>query len=109
MATEDRGFASMDSNRRREIASKGGRAAHKKGAAHQWTREEAQAAGRKGGLARHRKSQAVVGSRAEDQVPSSVSAPQVDDQLPPIVSDPLGDEQAQGNSTPSDDPSRSQH
>ena len=109
MATEDRGFASMDSNRQREIASKGGRAAHKKGAAHQWTREEAQAAGRKGGLARHRKSQAVVGSRAEEQVPSSASAPHVDDQLPPIVSDPLGDEQAQANSTPSDDPSRSQH
>ena len=58
MATEDRGFASMDSNRQREIASKGGRAAHKKGAAHQWTREEAQAAGRKGGLARHRKQRA---------------------------------------------------
>lgn len=108
MATEDRGFASMDSNRQREIASKGGRAAHKKGAAHQWTREEAQAAGRKGGLARHRKSQAVVASQA-DQVPSSVSAPRVDDQLPPIVSDPLGDEQAQADSTPSDDPTRSQH
>jgi uncharacterized protein len=55
MATEDRGFASMDRTRQREIASKGGRAAHKKGAAHQWTREEAQVAGRKGGLARHRK------------------------------------------------------
>ena len=55
MATEDRGFASMDRDRQREIASKGGRAAHKKGAAHQWTREEAQVAGRKGGLARHRK------------------------------------------------------
>jgi general stress protein YciG len=109
MATEDRGFASMDSNRQREIASKGGRAAHKKGAAHQWTREEAQAAGRKGGLARHRKSQAVVGSRAEDQVPSTVAAPHVDDQLPPIVSDPLGDDQVQADSTPSDDPTRSQH
>jgi uncharacterized protein len=55
MATEDRGFASMERNRQRQIASKGGKAAHKKGAAHEWTREEAQAAGRKGGLARHRK------------------------------------------------------
>jgi general stress protein YciG len=45
----------MDRSKQREIASKGGRAAHKKGAAHEWTREEAQAAGRKGGLARHRK------------------------------------------------------
>jgi len=44
MATEDRGFASMDRDKQREIASKGGRAAHKIGAAHEWTREEAQAA-----------------------------------------------------------------
>ena len=51
MPTEDRGFASMDRDRQREIASKGGREAHKKGTAHEWTREEAQAAGRKGGLA----------------------------------------------------------
>ena len=57
MAIEDRGFASMDRNKQREIASKGGRAAHKKGAAHEWTREEAQAAGRKGGLARHRRTE----------------------------------------------------
>ena len=55
MATEDRGFASMDRNKQREIASLGGKAAHKKGSAHEWTREEAQAAGRKGGLAGHRK------------------------------------------------------
>ena len=52
---ERRGFASMSREKQREIASKGGRAAHKNGAAHEWTREEAQAAGRKGGLARHRK------------------------------------------------------
>ena len=49
----------MDRNKQREIASKGGRAAHKKGAAHEWTREEAQAAGRKGGLARHRRPEDV--------------------------------------------------
>lgn len=55
MAIQDRGFASMDQDRQRQIASDGGRAAHKKGKAHEWTREEAQAAGRKGGLARHRK------------------------------------------------------
>ena len=60
MATEDRGFASMDRSRQREIASKGGKAAHKKGAAHEWTREEAQAAGRKGGIARHRNAQTVA-------------------------------------------------
>lgn len=51
MATSDRGFASMDRNKQRDIASKGGVAAHAKGTAHEWTTEEARAAGRKGGLA----------------------------------------------------------
>ncbi len=44
-----RGFASMDPERQRQIASKGGRAAHEQGKAHEWTSEEARAAGRKGG------------------------------------------------------------
>lgn len=43
-----RGFASLDPERRRQIASLGGRTAHQQGVAHRWTREEAQAAGRKG-------------------------------------------------------------
>jgi general stress protein YciG len=47
---ERRGFASMSSDKQREIASKGGRAAHQKGTAHRWTSDEARAAGRKGGL-----------------------------------------------------------
>ena len=55
MAKEDRGFASMDRSKQREIASKGGRAAHVKGTAHEWSAEEARVAGRKGGLASHRK------------------------------------------------------
>jgi general stress protein YciG len=46
-----RGFASMAPEKQREIASKGGRAAHEKGTAHEWTREEARLAGRKGGQA----------------------------------------------------------
>lgn len=54
MAKEDRGFASMDKKKQREIASKGGKAAHKAKTAHEWTREEARAAGRKGGQAKHR-------------------------------------------------------
>ena len=57
MATEDRGFASMDRNKQREIASKGGKAAHQKGTAHEWTCEEAREAGRKGGMASHRRKQ----------------------------------------------------
>src|SRR6187431_3130758 len=55
MAKEDRGFASMDRAKQREIASKGGKAAHQKGTAHEWTSEEARDAGRKGGLASHRR------------------------------------------------------
>lgn len=48
-----RGFARMDPERQREIASKGGKAAHASGHAHQFTSEEARAAGRKGGQASH--------------------------------------------------------
>lgn len=44
-----RGFASMSPEKQREIASKGGRAAHEKGTAHEWSQDEARAAGRKGG------------------------------------------------------------
>jgi len=47
--TSKRGFASMDEDKQREIASKGGQAAHAKGTAHEFTPEEAREAGRKGG------------------------------------------------------------
>ena len=43
------GFASMDEDERQRIASKGGKAAHEKGTAHEFTSEEAREAGRKGG------------------------------------------------------------
>lgn len=46
------GFASLSPERRSEIASQGGKAAHKKGTAHRFTSQEAQAAGRKGGKGR---------------------------------------------------------
>lgn len=46
-----KGFAAMPQEKVREIAKRGGKAAHAKGCAHEWTRTEAQAAGRKGGLA----------------------------------------------------------
>ncbi len=49
---EKRGFAAMDAKAQRAIASKGGIATHAKGTGHQWTREEAIAAGRKGGRAK---------------------------------------------------------
>lgn len=54
----------MDPAKQREIASKGGKAAHAKGTAHEWTAEEARDAGRKGGMASHR--------RKEDRTPASV-------------------------------------
>ena len=50
-----KGFARMEKERLREIASAGGKAAHAKGTAHQWTKEEAQVAGRKGGKAAGRR------------------------------------------------------
>jgi len=59
----NRGFASMSPERQREIASKGGRAAHEKGTAHEWTAEEARQAGRKGGetVSRDRAHMAAIG------------------------------------------------
>jgi general stress protein YciG len=58
-----RGFASMDPERQKEIASKGGRAAHAKGTAHEWSRDEARNAGRKGGevVSRDRAHMAAIG------------------------------------------------
>ena len=48
-----RGFAAMDPQRQREIASRGGKAAHQKGTAHEFDSDEAREAGRKGGQASH--------------------------------------------------------
>ena len=65
----NRGFASMPQERQREIASLGGRAAHRDGTAHEFTPEEARAAGRKGGEARalrsaQRRAQMAAGAAA---------------------------------------------
>lgn len=68
-----RGFGSMDPQRQREIASLGGRAAHRKGTAHEWDHESATAAGRKGGSA------SQVKRRAAAQ-PTQQQQPPVDDQ-----------------------------
>jgi uncharacterized protein len=75
VAKEDRGFASMDRNKQREIASKGGKAAHQLGRAHQWTTEEARTAGRRGGIASHRRKQEGGESRDEAPVASRDDAP----------------------------------
>lgn len=58
-----RGFAGMDESRQREIASKGGKAAHAKGTAHEFTPDEARRAGRKGGevVSQNREHMAMIG------------------------------------------------
>ena len=66
MAKEDRGFASMDRAKQREIASKGGKAAHQKGTAHEWTSEEARDAGRKGGIASHQRRREQMGGSSDN-------------------------------------------
>src|SRR5262249_12226050 len=64
---ERRGFASMSPEKQREIASKGGRAAHQKGTAHEWTSDEARNAGRKGGqISRGGRGRLVEGPAATD-------------------------------------------
>ncbi|SHK66789.1 KGG domain-containing protein [Hymenobacter psychrotolerans] len=50
--TSRRGFASMDPETQRRIASEGGKASHESGRGHRWTSEEARQAGRKGGQSR---------------------------------------------------------
>lgn len=79
MAKEDRGFASMDRNKQREIASKGGKAAHQKGTAHEWTSEEAREAGRKGGMASHRRKQEQQGAPSGEPVGGSMPEPTIGD------------------------------
>jgi len=61
----NRGFASMDPYKQKEIASKGGKAAHAKGTAHEFDSDEAREAGRKGGQAvsRNRDHMAMIGRR----------------------------------------------
>lgn len=69
MANQDRkrlrGFAAMDTAKQREIASKGGKAAHEKGTAHEFTPEEAREAGRKGGeaVSQNREHMAAIGRK----------------------------------------------
>ena len=73
----------MDRSKQREIASKGGKAAHQKGTAHEWTSEEAREAGRKGGMASHRRkqegqpqqSQAVASEMSESNRDSGLENP----------------------------------
>ncbi len=67
--TSKRGFASMDEEKQKEIASKGGKAAHEKGTAHEFTSEEAREAGRKGGetVSQDREHMAEIGREGGKQ------------------------------------------
>jgi len=90
VAKEDRGFASMDRAKQREIASKGGKAAHQKGTAHEWTSEEARDAGRKGGIASHRRRREQMGGPTGDVATSESRMTIPEDTgvnpLPPLTS-----------------------
>lgn len=61
--SQNRGFASMDEDKQRAIAAKGGRAAHASGNAHEFSSAEARVAGRKGGeaISRNRQHMAAIG------------------------------------------------
>jgi uncharacterized protein len=67
---DQRGFAAMDEGKQRQIASKGGKAAHEKGTAHEFTPEEARMAGKKGGeaVSRNRQHMADIGRRGGERV-----------------------------------------
>lgn len=89
--TRRRGFAAMDPAKQKAIARKGGKAAHEKGTAHEFTPDEARAAGRKGGasVSRDRDYMAAIGKRGGERrsrgkqpvVPAAVApAP-----LPPLT------------------------
>ncbi|MBC7740927.1 MAG: stress-induced protein [Bdellovibrionaceae bacterium] len=64
-STSNRGFASMDKELQRRIASQGGRAAHQQGTAHEFTSEEARLAGKKGGeaVSQNREHMAAIGRK----------------------------------------------
>ncbi len=79
MSKEDRGFASMDPTKQREIARKGGRAAHEKGTAHEWSSAEAREAGRKGGLASYRRREQLMAQEGAGDHQPLVSPSVIDD------------------------------
>jgi general stress protein YciG len=67
---EPRGFAAMDAEKQRQIASKGGKAAHEKGTAHEFTPDEARQAGKKGGeaVSQNRKHMSDIGRKGGERV-----------------------------------------
>jgi hypothetical protein len=68
--SEQRGFAAMDEGKQRQIASKGGKAAHEKGTAHEFTPDEARQAGKKGGetVSKNRQHMSEIGRKGGERV-----------------------------------------
>ena len=85
----------MDRAKQREIASKGGKAAHQKGTAHEWTSEEAREAGRKGGMASHRR-EAAGARRGERQRTGAWRRGVEDAALPALSSDAIHHDHRRG-------------
>ena len=85
----NRGFAAMDPQKQRQIASMGGKAAHAKGAAHEFTSAEAREAGRKGGLNSHGRKTANAAANTPATADSTVmAAPQMTQSTPQTSSSP---------------------
>lgn len=70
-AGKKRGFACLSPERRKEIASRGGKSAHKKGRAHEWSKAEAAAAGRRGGTEAAKRRRIRKAEESDRQVDSS--------------------------------------
>ena len=79
---ERRGFASMSPEKQREIASKGGRAAHEKATAHEWTADEARSAGRRGGQVSRGGRGRLVPSEGAPAAPQNTEVPAAGERLP---------------------------
>ncbi len=65
----ERGFASLDEEQQRKVASEGGKATHERGTAHEFDSEEARRAGKKGGVtvSQDREHMAEIGRRGGDE------------------------------------------
>ena len=105
-AKSTRGFASMDAEKQRQIASKGGKAAHAKGTAHRFTPEEARAAGRKGGQAAHERGTAheftteearAAGRKGGQNSRSNVGANRTQTPAPPTAPQPMASAETREN------------
>src|SRR5687768_15782933 len=88
----------MDRAKQREIASKGGKAAHQKGTAHEWTSEEARNAGRKGGIASHRRRREALAEQNTGSTAGTAGTDTMADDTRASASDESSVAETMGNS-----------